>query len=105
MASSIDSGLSSDPGHFSSPVLTAQVASACAIAISDFVQLPNEPEKSSIDVLSPRLSLKSFRFSVCEHLPTVGSAEFLEIKSGIYRKWSQLESAISAAQSKWPSAG
>ena len=25
------------------------------MAINDFVQVPNEPEKSSIDVLSPRL--------------------------------------------------
>ncbi len=45
-----------DPGHFPSPNLMPQVASACAIAINDFVQFPNEPEKSSIDVLSPRLN-------------------------------------------------
>ena len=41
--------------HCGSRGLGHQVASDCAITISDFVQLPNEPEKSSIDVLSPRL--------------------------------------------------
>ena len=46
----------SDPGHFKGPGRRPQLASACAIAINDFVQSPNEPEKSSIDVLSPRLT-------------------------------------------------
>jgi hypothetical protein len=44
-----------DPGHFQGADFSSQFASACAIAISDLVQLPNEPEKSSIDILSPRL--------------------------------------------------
>jgi hypothetical protein len=43
-----------DPGHFSSLVLTPQVASARAIEINAFVQLQKEAEKSSIVVLSPR---------------------------------------------------
>ena len=45
-----------DPGRFGRPSFGLQVASACAIAISDFVQSPKDPEKSSIDVLSPRLT-------------------------------------------------
>lgn len=45
-----------DPGRFQASFFGIQVASACAIMISDFVQLLNEPEKSSIDVLSPRFA-------------------------------------------------
>jgi hypothetical protein len=44
-----------DPCHFASHSLLCQVTSALAIEINDVVQLPNEPEKSSIAVLSPRL--------------------------------------------------
>ena len=49
----------SDPSHFRRPGFRPQFASPCAIAINDFVQLPNEPEKSSIAVLSPRLSFET----------------------------------------------
>lgn len=45
-----------DPGHVPICDLVPQVASACAIAINVLVHSPNEPEKSSIDVLSPRLN-------------------------------------------------
>ena len=45
-----------DPGQFEGDVLRRQVSSDCAIATNDFVQLLNEPEKSSIDVLSPQRS-------------------------------------------------
>ena len=45
-----------DPGHFLRSIFQPQVASACAIAINVFVHSPNELEKSSIDVLSPRLA-------------------------------------------------
>ncbi len=49
--------VANDPGHSRRPDLRPYVATACAIAISDLVQSPNEPEKSSIDVLSPRFDL------------------------------------------------
>jgi len=44
-----------DPGHFSDHQLGLHDASACVIMINDFVHSQNEVEKSSIDVLSPRL--------------------------------------------------
>lgn len=45
-----------DPGRFGWPFFGLQVASACAIKINVFVHLQNEPEKSSIAVLSLRLT-------------------------------------------------
>lgn len=50
-----------DPGRLQASFFGIQVASDCAIASNVFVHSPNEPEKSSIDVLSPRLELKTAR--------------------------------------------
>jgi len=56
--------------------IPSQLASACAIAINDFVQLSNEPQNSSIDVLSLRLRLKSKPTQELRYLPALGSAAF-----------------------------
>ncbi|MGC4002300.1 MAG: hypothetical protein QM811_03790 [Pirellulales bacterium] len=47
----------SDRGRIGRVIFKRQVASACTMATNVFVQSPNEPEKSSIDVLSTRLRI------------------------------------------------
>jgi RNA polymerase sigma-70 factor (ECF subfamily) len=47
-----------EPGHVQQSFRRPQFASACTIAINDFVHSRNEPEKSSIDVLSPDFNSK-----------------------------------------------
>lgn len=59
---------------FQRPFSSFNPQSACAIAIREFVQLQNEPEKSSTAVLSPRLDTL--------HRPFGTQAEGLKLATG-----------------------
>ncbi|HUE70729.1 MAG TPA: hypothetical protein VMP01_07545 [Pirellulaceae bacterium] len=69
-----------DPGRFGWPLFSPQVASACAIGIDDFVQLPNEPEISA-----QRAGNLADEFSVLGRVPVIGKIVASEKVTGRQR--------------------